>query len=92
MWGGYAANGQIIFQGPDNIPNIIFFDILNAAGNDNNLPNYIYSGYNNTDLDMNGETIFQGNNNDVNVAFFSILNHPGNQNLQPNYIIYEQKP
>ena len=93
MWGGCAADGQIIFQGPGNVPNIIFFDVLSAPENTTSAPNFIHTGdYNNTDLDMSGETIFQGINNDVNFAFFTILNHPGNVNLQPNYIIKEQKP
>jgi len=93
MWGGCATVGQIIFQGPGNVPNIIFFDVLTAPGNTTFASNYIHGGdYNDTDLDMSGETIFQGIGNYVNFAFFTILMHPGNTSLQPNYIITEQKP
>ncbi len=93
LWGGSIGTDKIVFQGPDNTPNAIFFEVLLAPENTTATPNYIYKdAYNNTDLDMNGETIFQGINNDVNIAFFTVLMHPGNVNLAPNFIIYEQKP
>ena len=92
MWGGAAAD-QVVFQGPNNLPNLIFFEILNASENTNHSSSYIINdSYNNNDLDMNGEIIFQGANNDVNFAFFTILMHPNNTNLQPNFIITEKKP
>ncbi len=90
MWGSANA-GQVVFQGPGNIPNAVFFDVLTAPGNTSSTSNYIYEGeYKFTDLDMNGEIIFQGANNDVNFTFFTILQHPENTLLSPNFIIYEQ--
>lgn len=94
IWGGCSgANGEIAFQGPNNTPNAIFFEVVSAPENADVLANYIYNGtYSGTDLDMNGEIIYQGNLSDVNFVFFSILEHPGNTSSLANYIIYEQMP
>lgn len=94
LWGGCAtSNGQIAFQGPNNVPNLIFFEVVSAPLNTAVLANYIYTGsYKQTDLDMNGEVIYQGNLSDVNFVFFSILDHPGNMSSLANYVIYEQMP
>ena len=93
LWGGSIGTDKIVFQGPENLPNAIFFDVLTDPENEFSAANYISTkSYSNTDLNMDGATVFQGLNNDVNVAFFTILQHPLNTSLSPNFIIYEQKP
>jgi len=88
-----AATGQVAFQGPGNIPNGVFFEVLSAPSNNANNVSYIYNSvYSNWDLDMNGEVIYQGGNSDVNFVFFTILLHPGNTGQNINYIIEEQAP
>ncbi len=93
LWAGNVNNtGQVAFQGFDNDINGLFFEVLSAPNNTNNLINYIYEGYHLGDIDMNGETIYQGSNSDATHLFFMILQHPENTSLISNFVIYEQAP
>jgi len=94
MWGGSpTTNGTITFQGPENTPNHVFFEIMSAPGNSDFSANYISQFvYNNGDLDMDGQIIYQGNNSDVNFSFFTVIQHPSNTAAQINHIIYQQEP
>ncbi len=93
MWAGNAnSNSAIIFQGDNNDPNAIFFNILLASGNNQNQTNYSNNGYFAEDLNMDGQVIYQGGNNDPNSCFFNILFHPSNNTNSTNFTIFEQLP
>lgn len=93
LWSGNAnGDSQVIFQGVNNELNNIFFEVLNAPDNTDQLANYVVNGYSNNDLDMNGETIYQGVGNDVNLLFFQILAYPANIDGLANFVINEQLP
>lgn len=93
LWSGNAnSNETIIFQGTDNDPNAIFFDVLSAPNNDSGLTNFIFAGYSNSDLNMDGQIIYQGTDNEPNEPFFNVLTHPQNGFGISNYIIQEQLP
>jgi len=93
MWAGNVnGDNQIIFQGPNNEPNQVFFDILTDSNNVNNLVNFIKTGYNLEDIDMDGQTIYQGGGNENNPVFINIMLHPENYTNLNNYIIEQQLP
>ena len=93
LWcGNVTKNETVIFQGENNDPNEIFFDILTDPNNTTQQLSYIKSGYEPSDVDMNCNIIFQGEGNDVNEIFFTVLSHPENTTLSPNYIVKEQIP
>ncbi len=93
MWAGNVnGDDQIIFQGPDNEPNQVFFDILNDPANTNNFVNFIKTGYNLEDVDMDGQTIYQGGSNENNPVFLNIMLHPENFTNLNNYVIQQQLP
>ena len=93
MWGGDAnGDGLLIFQGANNDPDAIFFDILLSPGNSNFDQNFLYYGYHGTDANMDGKTVFQGNNNDIDfLIFFNVLQHP-NSGFVINFVVTEQLP
>ena len=100
LWGGNAGGiSKIAFQGPDNAPNYVFFEVIGAQdlqADEIAQVNYVFDGsYNQRDVNMDGEVIYQGNNSEVNFIFFSIMNHPqdpGSAEKVINYIIAEQMP
>lgn len=93
MWSGNANQDQgVVFQGNQNDPNSIFFDVLTAPENSSSQLNYILEGYHASDINLDGEVIYQGINNDPSFIFFNILSHPENTGFSTNYSIHEQLP
>jgi len=86
------ANQNVIFQGGNNDPNAIFFDILSNSNNTGTIINYIGTDYCEEDVNMDGRLIYQGVDNDTNLIFFTILTHPANVLNVPNFVIQEQLP
>lgn len=92
MWAGNANTiNNLIFQGANNDPNAVFFEVLTAPSNSGQI-NYIYDGYREEDLDLDGQTIYQGANNESNTVFFNVISHPDNGGFITNFIITEQLP
>lgn len=97
VWGLWTGNTTYdkfeIFQGIDNDPNSIFFDVTFDPENTDFLANYIKGPvYSNADVNMDGQVIFQGPNNEPNYIFFNVLSYPANLNFISNYIMQEQLP
>jgi len=93
LWAGdNQGSGQIIFQGANNNPNQIFFEVLGANDNTDAQTNFIYTGYSDCDQDMNCQVIYQGVNNDTNYNFFNVVTHPANINFLTNFIIDAKLP
>ncbi|MBU1822393.1 MAG: DUF11 domain-containing protein, partial [Bacteroidetes bacterium] len=94
MWAGNALrDGKVVYQGNENDVNVVSQQVVNAAGNTNQLPFYILSGYHEGDANLNGKVIFQGFNNDVEFIYQNVIkNHPGNTNKDNFFIIQEQLP
>ena len=92
MWAGNANTvNNLIFQGANNDPNAVFFEVLTAPTNSGQI-NYIYDGYREEDLDLDGQTIYQGASNESNTIFFNVISHPDNGSFITNFIITEQLP
>ena len=65
LWAGDTnADGRCIPSGPHNDILPIFFNAINAEGNEQNFPNHVLEGYFSTDIDLNGQSIFAGPNNE----------------------------
>ena len=97
LWGLWAGNSTVdgyeIFQGIDNEPNTIFFDVLSAPNNTDFLANYINRPvYSDSDVNMDGQVIFQGPDNEPNYVFFNVLSYPSNTTSIKNFIMIEQLP
>jgi len=94
MWGGDVnADGHIAFQGGNNDPDAIFFQVLLAPGNAGFDQNFIVDGYSHGDANMDGQVIYQGSNNDVDfMIFFNVLGHPDNPGFIINKVISEKLP
>lgn len=93
LWSGNSANNnQIIFQGPNNDVDMIFFTIISNPQNTQVISNFIHRGYNQSDVNMDGKTVFQGPDNEVDIIFFNVLMHPENPGFLANYIIWQQMP
>ena len=93
LWSGDTSDDKtIIFQGVENDPNIMFFDVLNDPLNTAFFVNHIANGYYNSDLNLDGDVIYQGEKSDVNTIFFNILNYPLNIDNKTNFTINEQIP
>ena len=95
MWAGdVTSDRKIIYQGPGNDIDEMFFRVIADPGNVSSLDNYIVPGYYRTDFDLNGNSIFQGPNNDRQLLIFrSILQFPDNKLKRlANYVILEQLP
>ncbi|MFK7978667.1 MAG: hypothetical protein AB8G86_01680 [Saprospiraceae bacterium] len=95
MWAGdVTSDRRIIYQGPGNDIDEMFFRVIADPGNISSLDNYIVPGYYRTDFDLNGNSIFQGPNNDRQLLIFrSILQFPDNKLKRlANYVILEQLP
>ena len=93
LWAGNAAfNNQVIFQGPNNDVDMIFFTIISDPLNTQVISNFIYKGYSQSDVNMDGKTVFQGPDNEVDIIFFNVLMHPENPGFLANYIIWQQIP
>jgi len=93
MWcGEVSGDNQVIFQGANNDPNSIFFEVLTDPLNVSGLVNFIRTEYSISDLNLDNKVIYQGNNNDTNAIFFNVLFHPKNINLSPSFILQEQLP
>jgi hypothetical protein len=93
LWAGNAQNdNRIIFQGPNNDPDPVFFSVYFDSDNIDFLANYIQSGYLDSDVNMDCSTIFQGPNNEPDIIFFNVFFHPENTSLFANYIVWEQIP
>ena len=100
MWAGNALNAnvadskhEVIYQGTDNDVNVIYQQVINAAGNIFVLPSYKLKGYYNGDINLNGEVIFQGTGNDVEFIYQNVIkNHTGNTLKLPFFKIKEQLP
>ena len=92
LWAGNALDDtNVIYQGTQNDVNIIYQQVVNAAGNFFVSPSYKLKSYVSGDIDMNGETIFQGTGNDVEFIYQNIVkNHLGNI-LGLNYFIIKQQ-
>jgi hypothetical protein len=93
LWAGNAQNdNRIIFQGPNNDPDPVFFSVYFDSDNIDFLANYIQSGYLDSDVNMDCSTIFQGPNNEPDIIFFNVFFHPENTSFFANYIVWEQIP
>lgn len=93
LWAGNAVyNNQVIFQGPNNDVDMIFFTIISDPSNTQVISNFIYRGYSQSDINMDGKTVFQGPDNEVDIIFFNVLMHPENPGFLANYIIWQQIP
>ena len=95
MWAGdVTSDRRVIYQGPGNDVDEMFFRVIADPGNVDQLDNYIVDGYYRTDYNLDGNTIFQGPNNDRQMLIFnSILQFPDNQRkFLANYVILEQLP
>lgn len=97
LWGLWSGNSNgdnfEIFQGIDNDPGVIFFDVLSAPNNTDFLANYINNQvYSNSDVNMDGQVIFQGPQNEPNYIFFNVLSYPANTSFIKNYILTERLP
>ncbi|WP_020598393.1 Ig-like domain-containing protein, partial [Spirosoma panaciterrae] len=95
LWAGNTfKDNQVVFQGPSNDVDPIFFDVLGDPGNTGGFSNYIRNNvYTVSDVDMNGRVIFQGPSNEVDTIFFEIMTHPDNVvNQYVNFIIRQQLP
>ena len=94
MWAGNALyDDQVIYQGSDNDVNVIYQQVIGAAGNVIGLPFYILPGYYTGDINMDGEVIFQGTTNDVEYIYQNVINnHDGNDLKQKFFIIQQQLP
>ena len=94
LWCG-NLNGDhfVAYDGPGNERSLLALDVLFNLGNVNFLPNYVVSGYYNTDTNMDGVVILQGGNNDrYPILFFTVLSAAGNTNSTQNYTVFEQLP
>lgn len=80
LWAGNVLNdNEIIYQGTGNDVNVIYQEVINAAGNTFLSLSFKLKGYFSSDIDMNGEAIFQGTGNDVEFIYQNIIkNHVGN--------------
>ncbi|WP_188771504.1 beta strand repeat-containing protein [Emticicia aquatilis] len=94
LWAGNAyRDDKVIFQGPDNDVDAIFFSVMTDPTNVSSFTNFIRNSvYDNADVDMDGRVIFQGPNNEVDLIFFEVLTHPSNTSQFLNYIIWQQLP
>ncbi len=93
LWAGNSnSDSEIIFQGGNNDPNNVFFDVLLAPSNIGNITNYIHEGYYASDINLDGTVIYQGIDNEPNLIFFNVLTNSGNPSISTNYIIQEQLP
>jgi hypothetical protein len=93
LWAGNAVtDNQIIFQGPSNEVDFIFFTVITDPLNTQGIANFIHKGYTNSDVNMDGKTVFQGPDNEVDIIFFNVLTHPENLGFLANYIIWQQMP
>jgi len=95
MWAGdVTSDRRIIYQGPGNDVDEMFFRVIAEPDNIDLLDNYIVPGYYRTDYNMDGNSIFQGPRNDRQMLIFqSILQFPDNQLKRlANYVILEQLP
>ncbi len=94
LWAGNAyRDDKVIFQGPDNDVDAIFFSVMTDPTNTSQFTNFIRNTvYDQSDIDMNGQVIFQGPNNEVDLIFFEVLTHPSNTSQFLNYIIWQQMP
>ncbi len=92
LWSSNAnGDDKVVFQGPSNDSNSVFFKTMSDPGNTAANVNYILDGYHNEDLNMDGQVRYQGANNEINSIFFNVLTHPSS-NSQLNYIIIEEMP
>ncbi len=95
LWAGdVTSDRKIIYQGPGNDVDEMFFRVIAEPNNTDLLDNYIVPGYYRTDYNMDGNSIFQGPRNDRQMLIFqSILQFPDNQVKKlANYVILEQLP
>lgn len=93
LWAGNSnSDTEIIFQGANNDPNNVFFDVLLAPNNTGTNSNFIHEGYYASDINLDGEIIYQGADNEPNLIFFNVLTNSGNSSTSTNYIIQEQLP
>lgn len=89
MYGGAGfGNGDLIYQGPNNVLDVPFFNLIIAGLG----PGNTLAGYNTGDFDLNGEVKYQGPGTDLNIPFFNVLLHPTNTTFQVNKKIEEQIP
>lgn len=93
LWGGNAnGDNQVIFQGPNNDIDAIFFSIISDPLNTQGIANFIKKGYQNTDVNLDGKVVFQGPDNEVDIIFFNVMLHPENSSFLSNFIIWQQLP
>ncbi len=93
MWAGDGNHdGKLIASGPQNDLNYIISSVLLAEDNIGFNANYIYTGYNNVDINLDGNVIYIGKNNDGNITQGNVLLNPSNTSFNSNFIIEEQLP
>jgi len=95
MWAGdVTSDRKVIYQGPGNDVDEMFFRVIAEPNNIDFLDNYIVPGYYRTDYNLDGTTIYQGPANDRQFLIFrSILQFPDNKvKFLQNYVILEQLP
>jgi hypothetical protein len=94
MWAGDLNNdNKVIYQGPLNDVFLLFSEVMTAPGNSDNLANFIFSGYHNTDINLDGFSIYQGPSNDRSMLLLNtVLSHPSNNVLLANFIAQMAMP
>ncbi|MBC3794499.1 beta strand repeat-containing protein [Spirosoma utsteinense] len=93
LWAGNTqGDNYVIFQGPNNDVDEIFFDVSTDSGNTGELANYIKTGYLSTDVNHDGRVIFQGPTNEVDSIFFNVSMHPENIGQLANFLIRQHLP
>jgi uncharacterized repeat protein (TIGR01451 family) len=94
LWSGdLNSDRKVIYQGPGNDVQPIFFHVITHWANTYYLANFISQSYNVLDLDLDGKTIFQGPGNDRSkVLFRTVLNSPENMTLLANFVVTEKLP
>jgi hypothetical protein len=95
MWAGdVTSDRKVIYQGPGNDIDEMFYRVIADPNNVDFLDNFIVPGYYRTDYNLDGRSIFQGPDNDRQMLIFqSILQFPDNKvKFLANYIILEQLP
>lgn len=98
LWGGdLNHDGRLIFQGPGNDVYPLFTQVLLAPGNTSLLPNYMVTGYDESDIDLDGFSIYMGPGNDKQKLFTEVMARfyalfPPNITCCWNYVIIETLP
>ncbi len=74
LWGGdLNHDGRLIFQGPGNDVYPLFTQVLFAPGNTALIPNFVVTGYHESDIDLDGYSIYMGPGNDRQKLYTEVM-------------------